>query len=71
MFTVSIPDLLRAIVLLFFIKGAIYFFFPKQIQLFAMRCLVDANPANLRLFGGVLIATGIFLIVLLNRGMSG
>ena len=64
-------DLLRAIILLVFIEGACYFLFPKHIQAFAMRCLVDANPANLRLFGAVLIGAAIFLVVLLNGGNAG
>ena len=71
MIVFSMPDLLRAIILLVFIEGALYFLFPKHIQAFAMRCLIDANPANLRLFGAVLIALGIFLIILFNGGNAG
>ena len=66
MLSFSMPDLLRAIVLLIFIEGFFYTFFPKYIQSFAMRCLVDANPANLRLFGLVLFGLAFFLIVLLK-----
>ena len=66
MLTFSITDFLRAIVLLFFIEGACYFFFPKHIQGFAIRCLVDAKPANLRLFGVILIGTSIFLTLFFN-----
>ena len=64
MFSFSVADFLRAIVLLFFIEGAIYFFFPQYIQAFAVRCLVDAKPGNLRLLGVILVATGIFLAML-------
>ena len=64
MFSFSMADFLRAIVLLFFIEGAIYFFFPKYVQAFAVRCLVDAKPGNLRLLGVILIATGIFFAML-------
>ena len=63
-------DFLRAIVLLFFIEGAVYFFFPKHIQAFAVRCLVDANPSNLRLFGVILVGTGIFLAFLFNGNLT-
>jgi uncharacterized protein YjeT (DUF2065 family) len=71
MLSFTMLDLLRAIVLLVFLEGIFYFFFPKHIQGFAMRCLVDANPANLRLFGAVLIGTAIFLVVLFNGGNAG
>ncbi|MBO5997131.1 MAG: DUF2065 domain-containing protein [Alphaproteobacteria bacterium] len=57
----SMVDFFKAIVLLFVIEGIIYFLFPKHVQGFAVRCLVDAKPANLRLFGLILIGTGIFL----------
>ena len=67
----SMPDLIRAVILVIFIEGAFYFLFPKHIQSFAMNCLVDANPSNLRLFGAVLIAAGVFLIILLNGGNAG
>ncbi|MBE6449487.1 MAG: DUF2065 family protein [Alphaproteobacteria bacterium] len=66
MLSFSMPDLLRAVVLLVFIEGFFYTFFPKHIQGFAMRCLIDANPANLRLFGMVLFGLGFFLTVLLD-----
>ena len=71
MLVFSMIDLLRAIILLVFIEGAFYFFFPKHIQGFVTRCLVDADPGNLRLFGAALIGTGIFLIVILNGGHVG
>ncbi|MBP5534767.1 MAG: DUF2065 family protein [Alphaproteobacteria bacterium] len=61
MFSFSMADFLKAVVLLFFVEGALYFFFPKYIQAFAIRCLVDAKPGNLRLFGVILFGTGIFL----------
>lgn len=70
MFSFSMVDFLRAIVLLFFIEGAVYFFFPKHIQAFAVRCLVDANPSNLRLFGVILVGTGIFLAFLFNGNLT-
>ena len=70
MFSFSMVDFLRAIVLLFFIEGAAYFFFPKHIQAFAVRCLVDANPSNLRLFGVILVGTGIFLAFLFNGNLT-
>ena len=71
MLSFSMVDLLRAIILLVFLEGSFYFLFPKHIQGFAMRCLVDANPANLRLFGAVLIGAASFLVVLLNGGSAG
>ena len=66
----SMVDLLRAILLLVFIEGICYFLFPKHIQSFAVRCLVDAKPANLRLFGAILIGAGIFLTLFFNGNLT-
>ena len=66
MLSYSMSDVLHAVVLLIFLEGFFYTFFPKSVQGFAMRCLVDANPANLRLFGLVLFGLGFFLTVLLD-----
>ncbi len=63
MISLSMQDFLRAILFLLFIEGAAYLLLPNAIQNFAVRCLVDAKPANLRLFGAVLIAFGIFLMM--------
>lgn len=66
MISFSMSDFIRAILLLIFLEGAFYLFFPKVIQGFAARCLIDAKPANLRLFGAILIGTGIFLLTFLD-----
>ncbi len=66
MFSWTAVDFFRAVLLLLFIEGAAYLLFPKHIQGFAMRCLVDAEIGNLRLFGAILIGAGIFLMMLLT-----
>lgn len=62
----SMQDFYRAIVVLFFIEGIVYFLFPKYIQDFAVRCLVDAKLPTLRIFGLILIGTGTFLYFLFS-----
>ena len=71
MISFSGSDLIRAILLLIFIEGFCYLFFPKAIQSFASNCLIDANPRNLRLFGIVLIALGLFLILFVFPSLRG
>lgn len=70
MISFSVDDVIRAILLLIFIEGLAYLFFPKAIQLFATRCLVDANFGTLRLFGAALICAGIFLLFLLGGSVE-
>ncbi len=62
MLSFSVSDLAHAFVLLFFIEGLFYLFIPKAIQAFAVRCLIDSDPHNLRIFGAVLIGFAFFLI---------
>lgn len=57
----SIQDLINAFVLLLVLEGCFYLFFPKAIQSFAVNCLIDANPHNLRLVGAILIIFACFL----------
>ena len=66
----SMIDILRALILLIFIEGFCYLLFPKHIQGFAVRCLVDAKIANLRLFGAVLVAAGVFLTLFFNGNLT-
>ena len=66
----NMTDLLRAIILLVLVEGFCYLLFPKHIQGFAVRCLVDAKPANLRLFGAILIGAGIFLTLFFNGNLT-
>lgn len=70
MMTISMADWVRAVVLLVFIEGFLYLFIPKTIQAFAVRCLIDANPHNLRLFGAVLLAFGLFLVMFVFPSLS-
>ena len=62
MLNFSVSDLVHAFVLLLFIEGLFYLFIPKTIQAFAVRCLIDTNPHNLRIFGSVLVAFAFFLV---------
>ena len=59
--SISLHDILNAVLLCMCLEGIAYLFFPKVIQNFAVNCLVDANPHNLRLVGVVWIVLALFL----------
>lgn len=66
----SPSDFVHAFVLLLFIEGLFYLFIPKTIQAFAVRCLIDANPHNLRIFGALLVGFAFFLVLFVFPTLS-
>jgi len=66
----SFQDLIHAVLLLLVVEGCLYLFIPKAIQSFAVSCIIEANPHNLRLFGAILILLALFLRLFVFQGLS-
>ena len=71
MTSLSGMDWLRALICIFFIEGAIYLFFPKAIQGYAVRVLCDASLRKLQLFGILLLIIGFILWVIVSNSSAG
>lgn len=71
MMFLSGADWIRAVILLFFLEGALYLLFPVAIQGYAVRILADAPVNKLRLFGILLLIIGFILWIVASNSLAG
>lgn len=63
-------DWVRGLICFFFLFGLIYILFPKSIQSYSVRVIIEASLAKIRSIGAFSIVIGIVLWVIFSKSFG-